>query len=68
MILALSPKTDYTASLQMRSLGSREPRIPNMNVVSISPKVIKSEWDSAIDGASITYMGLYPFILLDTTT
>jgi len=36
MILALSPKTDYTASLQLRSIGNNEPRIPNMNVVDIA--------------------------------
>ena len=35
MIMALSPKTDYTASLQLRSQGNREPRIPSMNVIDI---------------------------------
>ena len=35
MILALSPKTDYTASLQLRSQGNNEPRIPSMNVIDI---------------------------------
>ena len=36
MILALSPKTDYTASLQLRSQDNNEPRIPNMNAVDIA--------------------------------
>ena len=36
MILALSPKTDYTASLQLRSLGNNEPRISSMNVIDIA--------------------------------
>ena len=36
MILALSPKTDYTASLKVRSQGNNEPRIPSMNVVDIA--------------------------------
>lgn len=36
MILALSPKTDYTASLQLRSLGNDEPKIPDMNVIDIA--------------------------------
>ena len=35
MILALSPKTDYTASLQLRSQGNNEPRIPSINVIDI---------------------------------
>ncbi|MEC7267756.1 MAG: hypothetical protein VXV82_03970, partial [Bacteroidota bacterium] len=36
MILALSPKTDYTASLQLRSLGNNEPRISSMKVIDIA--------------------------------
>lgn len=36
MILALSPKTDHTASLQLRSLGNNELRIPSMNVIDIA--------------------------------
>ena len=36
MILALSPKTDYTASLQLRSLGNNEPRISSMNIIDIA--------------------------------
>ena len=36
IILALSPKTDYTASLQLRSLGNNEPRISSMNVIDIA--------------------------------
>ena len=36
MILALSQKTDYTASLQLRSQGNTEPRVPDINVVDIA--------------------------------
>ena len=36
MIMALSPKTDYTASLQMQSTKNYEPKIPSMNAIEIA--------------------------------
>ena len=36
IIMALSPKTDYTASLQIQSTDNNDPKIPSTNVIDIA--------------------------------
>ena len=49
MIMALSPKTDYTASLQLQSINNNAPRIPSMNAINITEGLqvrlgLRHEW------------------------